>query len=40
LVSVMTEFGKLDRVRAKRSTDRGPAEGLTPKNDDGSANLD
>lgn len=27
LVSVMTEFGKLDRVRARRPTDRGPAEG-------------
>ena len=27
LVSIMTEFGKLDRVAAKEPTDRGPAEG-------------
>jgi hypothetical protein len=40
LVSVMTEFGKLDRARAKGPTDRGPSEGLTPNNDHGSAKLD
>jgi hypothetical protein len=31
LVNIMTEFGKLDKVRARRTKDRRPPEGADPE---------